>query len=72
VFLNDRAVGTFTVRGGFSEYRLDVPPDVAADTAARAAPTVLRLQCTTWAPRDFLGGSDDRALGIMLDRIRVE
>ena len=71
VFLNDHAVGRFTVRGGFSEYRLDVPPDVAASAAARATAEV-RLVCTTWAPKDFLGGSDDRPLGIMLDRIRVE
>jgi hypothetical protein len=71
VFLNDRAVGTFTVRGGFSEYRLDVPPEVAAAAAASATAEV-RLVSTTWAPKDFLGGSDDRPLGIMLDRIRVE
>jgi hypothetical protein len=71
VFLNDRAVGKFTVRGGFSEYRLDVPPEVAAAAAASATAEV-RLVCTTWAPKDFLGGSDDRPLGIMLDRIRVE
>jgi hypothetical protein len=71
VFLNDRAVGRFTVRGGFSEYRLDVPPEVAAAAAASATAEV-RLVSTTWAPKDFLGGSDDRPLGIMLDRIRVE
>lgn len=71
VFLNDRAVGKFTVRGGFSEYRLDVPRDVAAAAAAKATAEV-RLASTTWAPKDFLGGSDDRPLGIMLDRIRVE
>ncbi|MFO7691734.1 MAG: hypothetical protein R6V57_01490 [Vicinamibacterales bacterium] len=72
VFLNDRAVGAFTVRGGFSDYRLDLPPGAAAEAAGRPAPAVVRLQCTTWSPQAFLGGSDDRALGIMLDRIRVE
>ena len=72
VFLNDRAVGKITVRGGFSEYRIDLPADMAAGAAARAAPAVLRLQCTTWVPKGLLGGSDDRQLGVMLDRIRVE
>ncbi|HSP92194.1 MAG TPA: hypothetical protein VLN08_14865 [Vicinamibacterales bacterium] len=72
VFLNDRALGTITVRGGFSEYRLDLPPEVAADAAARQTPAVVRLESTTWSPKAFLGGSDDRPLGIMLDRIRVE
>jgi hypothetical protein len=32
----------------------------------------VRLVCTTWSPKTILGGSDDRALGVMLDRIRVE
>ena len=72
VFMNDRAVGTVTVSGGFSDYRLDLPPDLAAEAAARPDPVLVRLQCTTWVPKDVLGGSDDRPLGIMLDRIRVE
>ena len=72
VFLNDRAVGTVTVRGGFSDYRLALPSGAAADAAARSAPSVVRLVCKTWVPKDLLGGSDDRALGIMLDRIWLE
>jgi hypothetical protein len=71
VFLNDVLVGRLTVRGGFAEYRLDVPPGVSW-TSADSSTAVVRLQCTTWSPKDFIGGSDDRALGIMLDRIRVE
>jgi hypothetical protein len=71
VFLNDRPVGAVTVRGGFAEYRLDVPPDVAAAAAARPTAEV-RLVCTTWTPKSVLGGSDDRELGVMLDRIRIE
>jgi hypothetical protein len=71
VFLNDRPVGAVTVRGGFADYRLDVPPDLAAAAAGR--PTVdLRLMCTTWTPKAVLGGSDDRELGVMLDRVRIE
>jgi hypothetical protein len=69
--MNDRPIGTITVRGGFSDYRLDVPPAAAAAAAAGATAAV-RLDCTTWSPKIFLGGSDDRPLGIMLDRIRVE
>jgi hypothetical protein len=72
VFLDDRLVGRFTVRGGFAEYRLEVPPDPAAAAAEPPATSVVRLQCTTWSPKASLGGSDDRALGIMLDRLRVE
>jgi hypothetical protein len=72
VFLNDHPIGTVTVRGGFAEYRLEVPPELAADAAARPVQALVRLVCTTWSPKDVLGGSDDRALGVMLDRIRVE
>jgi hypothetical protein len=72
VFLNDHPVGRITVRGGFADYRLEVPPEAAAEAAAHPARAVVRLQCTTWAPKNYIGGSDDRALGIMLDRIRVE
>ena len=72
VFLNDRPVGRITVLGGFAEYRLEVPPGAAREVAADPGRAVVRLQCTTWAPKDFIGGSDDRPLGIMLDRIRVE
>ncbi|MGE5197989.1 MAG: hypothetical protein ACM3H9_00010, partial [Rhodospirillaceae bacterium] len=71
VFVNDRPVGKVSVRGGFADYRLDLPPDLAAD-AARPLPALVRLECTTWVPKDLLGGSDDRPLGIMLDRIRIE
>ena len=62
VFLDDHAVGTVTVQGGFSDYRVALPPGVAADAAARPAPAVVRLVCTTWVPKDVLGGSDDRRL----------
>jgi hypothetical protein len=72
VFVNDRPVGKVTVSGGFADYRLDLPPDLAAEAAASPDPVLVRLQCSTWVPKDLLGGSDDRPLGIMLDRIRVE
>jgi hypothetical protein len=72
VFLDDRPVGRITVRGGFAEYRLEVPPAPAAGGVGAAGRAVVRLQCTTWSPKDFIGGSDNRALGIMLDRLRVE
>ena len=71
VFVNDREIGAVTVRGGFADYRVAIPPDVAAAAAAKPT-TEVRLLSTTWTPKTLLGGSDDRALGVMLDRIRVE
>jgi hypothetical protein len=48
-----------------------LPPDVAAAAAGRPTAEV-RLMCETWTPKTVLGGSDDRELGVMLDRIRIE
>jgi len=72
VYLNDHLLGSVSVSGGFAEYRLPIPPEVAADAAGRAGASIVRLICTTWSPKAILGDSDDRALGVMLDRIRVE
>jgi hypothetical protein len=71
VFLDDRAVGRVTVRGGFADYRVALPP-AAAEAAARSGSAVVKLVCTTWVPKDVLGVRDDRQLGVMLDRLRIE
>jgi hypothetical protein len=72
VYLNDHLLGSVTVSGGFADYRLPIPPEIAAEAAGKAGASIVRLICTTWSPKAVLGGSDDRALGVMLDRIRVE
>jgi len=72
VFLNDHAVGAFTVKGGFADYRVELPPDVALEAAGGPLSPLVRLVSTTWVPRAVLGTPDDRALGVMLDRIRLE
>ncbi len=72
VFLNDHPVGAFTVKGGFADYRVEVPPDVALEAAGGPLSPLVRLVSTTWVPRAVLGTPDDRALGVMLDRIRLE
>ena len=71
VFLNDRAIGAFTVRGGFADTASTCPRRSPWTPRRARPPPSCALQCTTWAPKDFLGGSDDRPLGIMLDRVRV-
>ena len=72
VFLNDERLGEVLVGQGFSEYRVAIPPEVADRAARRTDPSILRLMCTTWTPKSMLGGPDDRQLGVMLDRVRVE
>jgi hypothetical protein len=72
VLLNDRPLGTVTVDGPWRDYRMALPADAAATAASLALPSVLRLVSSTWTPKSVLGGGDDRALGVMLDRVRVE
>ena len=71
VSLDGRALGTAHVVDGFRPYTFAVPQDLAAAAAARDAPAQLTLRTPTWRPRDALGGSDDRKLGVMLDRVQV-
>jgi hypothetical protein len=72
VFLNDHPLGTITVKGGFADYRVAIPPEIALEAANGIASPLVRLVSTTWVPKLVLGGIDDRALGVMLDRIRIE
>ncbi len=70
VLIGNRVLGVIHVTNGFKEYEVTIPPDVAA--AAAAGETVrIMLRTVTWNPRVVLGTSDDRELGVMLDRVAV-
>jgi hypothetical protein len=67
----DRVLGTFRVTGGFTEYSVPIPPDLAAAWAGTGEPVRISIETPTWNPRKLLGGSDDRELGVMVDRVAV-
>jgi hypothetical protein len=70
--VNDRDIGTVRVTsGGFKEYDVPVPADVAAAAAATGEPVRITLRTRTWNPRRILGTPDDRELGVMVDRVAV-
>jgi hypothetical protein len=72
VLIADRLLGTIRVApGGFKEYAIPIPADVAAAAAATGEPVRLTLRTATWNPREILGTSDDRELGVMVDRVAV-
>jgi hypothetical protein len=71
VFFDDAPIGTIDVKSGFQSYRLALPPALVAGAAAKDEPAQIRLASTVWRPREFLGGTDDRELGVMLDRVEV-
>ena len=35
-------------------------------------PARLTLEGPTWRPRDFVGNTDDRQLGVMLDAVTIQ
>ncbi len=71
VSFNGQPLGTAHVVDGFHPYTFPVPPPLAAAAAARDQPARLTLRTSTWRPRDVLGGTDDRRLGVMVDRVQV-
>jgi hypothetical protein len=71
VLIGDRVLGTVRVSGGFREYTLPIPADVAAAAAAAGEPVRVTLRTQTWNPLATLGTNDDRDLGVMLDRVAV-
>ncbi len=71
VQLNGMPLGGVDVGPGFREYRFAIPPGVAAQAASVDDPAQLTLVSSVWIPQQLLGGTDDRKLGVMLDRVDV-
>jgi hypothetical protein len=70
-FIGERLLGAVRVTTGFNEYDIPIPADVAAAAAATGEPVRITLRTATWNPRVILGTSDDRDLGVMVDRVAV-
>lgn len=71
VFLHGQPLGSIVVSGAFRPYSFTIAPELAARAAAAEDPVELRLVTTTWNPLEVLGTSDDRELGVMLDRVTI-
>ena len=71
VSLDDKVIGHVDVGRDFHTYAVPIPPEIAAEAAARETPARLKLAVTVWKPRDVLGTPDDRQLGVMVDRVEV-
>ena len=71
VALDDHVLGTTTVGPDFHGYSFAIPPDVAAEAAARTVPARLRITTNIWRPKAAIGVPDDRDLGVMVDKVEV-
>lgn len=71
VYFQDQLVGKATVTSGFRPYSFALPPALVIEASATDA-SRLRLVSTVWNPHALLGLSDDRDLGVMVDRVRLQ
>ena len=71
LFFNETPLGKIQVGSGFKEYSVTLPAEIVRAASASQDPAILRIVTATWAPRDYLGGTDDRALGVMVDRVEI-
>ncbi len=71
VFLAERPIGTAEPDGQFRDHMFVLPAGLAAELAQTHRAAEVRIESTTWTPRDVLGGTDDRALGVMVDQAEI-
>lgn len=71
VAIGERTLGTVRVAGGFRDYEVPIPADLAAAAAATGEPVRVTIRTQTWNPLATLGTNDPRDLGVMLDRVAV-
>jgi hypothetical protein len=71
IFLSDRPIGKTQVDGGFRDYAFSIPAELAAELAKRSSAAEIRIESTTWSPQAVLGNSDERQLGVMIDRAEI-
>jgi hypothetical protein len=55
----------------FRDYVFPIPPEDVPAFSRRVDGVQIRIQSSTWVPRAVLGGSDTRALGVMIDRAEI-
>ncbi len=71
ISLNDVALGSATVSGGFLPYRFAIPDELAATVNGSTDPGRLEIESTTWIPQAVSGVPDTRELGVMVDRLQI-
>jgi hypothetical protein len=71
VYLEGEELTSAEITNEFRDYIFPIPPATAANLALRREGVQVRMQSSTWVPRAVLGGSDTRALGVMIDRAEI-
>jgi len=71
VFLAETPIGTANPDTQFRDYAFTIPPELASALSGKKGAIEVRIESSTWTPRDVLGGVDDRMLGVMIDRAEI-
>ncbi|HKY22372.1 MAG TPA: glycosyltransferase family 39 protein [Vicinamibacterales bacterium] len=71
VFLAEREIGAAEPDGQYRDYTFAIPADLAKELAGRTTAAEVRIESTTWIPRDVIGNADDRQLGVAIDRADI-
>jgi hypothetical protein len=71
VYLEGEELGSAELTNEFRDYVFPIPAATASNLATHQDGVQIRIQSSTWIPRAILGGSDDRALGVMIDRAEI-
>ena len=69
--LNEYDLGEFSVGNGFENYTVTMTEHLAETIALEDEASILQIESSPWIPSQILGVSDDRDLGVMLDRVEV-
>ena len=64
-------LSTAELTNEFRDYVFPIPPETVSAVARRGEGVQIRIQSSTWVPRTVLGGSDTRALGVMVDKAEI-
>jgi hypothetical protein len=71
VYLEGEGLGSAELTNEFRDYVFPIPAAAASSLAQRQDGVQIRIQSSTWVPRAILGGSDTRALGVMIDKAEI-
>jgi len=71
VYLENEELSSVELTNEFRDYVFPIPAATASALAQRQDGVQVRIQSSTWVPRTVLGGSDTRALGVMIDRAEI-
>ena len=71
VFLGEREIGTAEADGQMRDHAFAISPELARELAQPGGSAEVRIESTTWTPRDVMGGTDIRQLGVVIDRAEI-